>query len=196
MIYLLNKVDDLLVQVLDGILHGSDTGGEIAFLGGIHIITFCAGDMGSLIVGSLTDVEEDVSLIVQDLLGILNGDVLHSNVSSGCLGGSLSGSVGSSVNGRSFGYLGQSDIDPELLEGFIPLSRDFSDDFNDDMTKDFITSYPGDISVESELFPTVEEDFSIGDIGDVDNDGDIDQDDKNWYPNSEGCILSLFIKFI
>lgn len=56
-----------------------------------------------------------------------------------------------------------------------------SDDFNDDMTKDFITSYPGDISVESELFPTVEEDFSIGDIDDVDNDGDIDQDDKNWY---------------
>ena len=53
--------------------------------------------------------------------------------------------------------------------------------FNDDMTKDFITSYPGDISVESELFPTVEEDFSIGDIDDVDNDGDIDQDDKNWY---------------
>ena len=25
-------------------------------------------------------------------------------------------------------------IDPELLEGFIPLSRDFSDDFNNDFT--------------------------------------------------------------
>ena len=56
-----------------------------------------------------------------------------------------------------------------------------SDDFNDDMTKDFITSYPGDISVENELFPTDTEDFSIGDIGDMDNDGDIDQDDLNWY---------------
>ena len=56
-----------------------------------------------------------------------------------------------------------------------------SDDFNDDMTKDFITSYPGDISIESELFPTNKEDFSIGDIGDIDNDGDIDQDDLNWY---------------
>lgn len=39
------------------------------------------------------------------------------------------------VNGRSFGYLGQSDIDPELLEGFIPLSRDFSDDFNNDFAR-------------------------------------------------------------
>ena len=56
-----------------------------------------------------------------------------------------------------------------------------SDDFNDDMTKDFITSYPGDISIESELFPTDTEDFSIGDISDIDNDGDIDQDDLNWY---------------
>ena len=56
-----------------------------------------------------------------------------------------------------------------------------SDDFNDDMTKDFITSYPGDISIESELFPSTKEDFSIGDIGDIDNDGDIDQDDLNWY---------------
>jgi hypothetical protein len=56
-----------------------------------------------------------------------------------------------------------------------------SDDFNDDMTKDFITSYPGDISIESELFPTDIEDFSIGDISDIDNDGDIDQDDLNWY---------------
>lgn len=26
-------------------------------------------------------------------------------------------------------------IDPELLEGFIPLSRDFSDDFNNDFTR-------------------------------------------------------------
>ena len=56
-----------------------------------------------------------------------------------------------------------------------------SDDFNDDMTKDFITSYPGDISIESELFPTDTEDFSIGDISDIDNDGDVDQDDLNWY---------------
>ena len=56
-----------------------------------------------------------------------------------------------------------------------------SEDFNDDMTKDFITSYPGDISVENDLFPTDTEDFSIGDIGDMDNDGDIDQDDLNWY---------------
>lgn len=56
-----------------------------------------------------------------------------------------------------------------------------SEDFNDDMTKDFITSYPGDISVENNLFPTEPEDFSIGDIGDIDNDGDVDQDDLNWY---------------
>ena len=56
-----------------------------------------------------------------------------------------------------------------------------SDNFNDDMTKDFITSYPGEISIENELFPTDVEDFSIGDIDDIDNDGDIDQDDLNWY---------------
>lgn len=56
-----------------------------------------------------------------------------------------------------------------------------SENFNDDMTKDFITSYPGDISIENDLFPTVEENFSIGDIIDMDNDGDIDQDDLNWY---------------
>ena len=56
-----------------------------------------------------------------------------------------------------------------------------SDNFNDDMTKDFITSYPGNISIKSELIPTVEEDFSIGDINDIDNDGDVDQDDLNWY---------------
>jgi hypothetical protein len=30
---------------------------------------------------------------------------------------------------------GGSNIDPELLEGFIPLSRDFSDDFNNDFTR-------------------------------------------------------------
>ena len=56
-----------------------------------------------------------------------------------------------------------------------------SDNFNDDMTKDFITSYPGEISIEGDLFPTDAEDFSIGDIGDVDGDGDVDQDDLNWY---------------
>ena len=56
-----------------------------------------------------------------------------------------------------------------------------SDEFNDDMTKDFITSYPGDISIEGELFPSTKEDFSIGDIEDIDNDGDIDQDDLNRY---------------
>ena len=56
-----------------------------------------------------------------------------------------------------------------------------SDNFNDDMTKDFITSYPGEISIENELFPKDMEDFSIGDIYDIDNDGDIDQDDLNWY---------------
>lgn len=30
---------------------------------------------------------------------------------------------------------GGGSIDPELLEGFIPLSRDFSDDFNDDFSR-------------------------------------------------------------
>ena len=30
---------------------------------------------------------------------------------------------------------GGGSIDPELLEGFIPLSRDFSDDFNDDFAR-------------------------------------------------------------
>ena len=29
----------------------------------------------------------------------------------------------------------QGNIDPELLEGFIPLSRDFSDDFNNDFAR-------------------------------------------------------------
>ena len=27
------------------------------------------------------------------------------------------------------------DIDPELLEGYMPLVRDFSDDFNNDFTR-------------------------------------------------------------
>ena len=31
--------------------------------------------------------------------------------------------------------LGNISIDPELLEGFIPLSRDFSDDFNNDFAR-------------------------------------------------------------
>ena len=30
---------------------------------------------------------------------------------------------------------GSGSIDPELLEGFIPLSRDFSDDFNNDFAR-------------------------------------------------------------
>lgn len=30
---------------------------------------------------------------------------------------------------------GGESIDPELLEGFIPLSRDFSDDFNNDFAR-------------------------------------------------------------
>ena len=30
---------------------------------------------------------------------------------------------------------GGGSIDPELLEGFIPLSRDFSNDFNNDFTR-------------------------------------------------------------
>ena len=30
---------------------------------------------------------------------------------------------------------GEGSIDPELLEGFIPLSRDFSDDFNNDFAR-------------------------------------------------------------
>lgn len=31
--------------------------------------------------------------------------------------------------------LGGGNIDPELLEGYMPLSRDFSDDFNNDFTR-------------------------------------------------------------
>lgn len=31
--------------------------------------------------------------------------------------------------------IGGGSIDPELLEGFIPLSRDFSDDFNNDFAR-------------------------------------------------------------
>lgn len=30
---------------------------------------------------------------------------------------------------------GGGSVDPELLEGFIPLSRDFSDDFNNDFAR-------------------------------------------------------------
>lgn len=33
------------------------------------------------------------------------------------------------------GGSGGESIDPELLEGFIPLSRDFSDDFNNDFAR-------------------------------------------------------------
>lgn len=30
---------------------------------------------------------------------------------------------------------GSGSIDPEMIEGFIPLSRDFSDDFNNDFAR-------------------------------------------------------------
>lgn len=30
---------------------------------------------------------------------------------------------------------GGGSIDPEMIEGFIPLSRDFSDDFNNDFSR-------------------------------------------------------------
>lgn len=30
---------------------------------------------------------------------------------------------------------GSGNIDPEMIEGFIPLSRDFSDDFNNDFAR-------------------------------------------------------------
>lgn len=30
---------------------------------------------------------------------------------------------------------GNSSVDPKLLDGFIPLSRDFSDDFNNDFAR-------------------------------------------------------------
>ena len=52
----------------------------------------------------------------------------------------ISGTNIKTINGNSI--LGEGDItieggsiDPELLEGFIPLSRDFSDDFNNDFTR-------------------------------------------------------------
>ena len=38
--------------------------------------------------------------------------------------------------GKTFDWNGGSgDIDPELLEGYIPLCRDFSDDFNNDFAR-------------------------------------------------------------
>jgi len=33
------------------------------------------------------------------------------------------------------GYLKENDIDLELLEGYMPMSRDFSDDFNNDFAR-------------------------------------------------------------
>ena len=33
------------------------------------------------------------------------------------------------------GTTGGGSIDPEMIEGFIPLSRDFSDDFNNDFAR-------------------------------------------------------------
>lgn len=39
------------------------------------------------------------------------------------------------ISGGSQGGGDTPTIDPELLEGFIPLSRDFSEDFNNDFTR-------------------------------------------------------------
>lgn len=56
----------------------------------------------------------------------------------------VSGTNIKTINGQSIlgkgnifiqGGGGAGDIDPELFEGFIPLSRDFSDDFNDDFAR-------------------------------------------------------------
>jgi hypothetical protein len=38
-------------------------------------------------------------------------------------------------SGNSGGNTPPADIDPELLEAFVPLSRDFSDDFNNDFAR-------------------------------------------------------------
>lgn len=57
----------------------------------------------------------------------------------------ISGQNIKTINGQSLlgkgniviggGEGGGGNIDPELLEGFIPLSRDFSDDFNNDFAR-------------------------------------------------------------
>ena len=81
--------NDLLVQTLGGLLHGSLTGLQIAVLGGIHVIGQSAGDGGGAGVGSLPDIEEDIAGIFQQALGILGGDILHGSIGSRCLGGCL-----------------------------------------------------------------------------------------------------------
>ena len=37
--------------------------------------------------------------------------------------------------GQTFDWSGGGSIDPELLEGYMPMSRDFSDDFNNDFAR-------------------------------------------------------------
>lgn len=39
------------------------------------------------------------------------------------------------INTGSSGGGGGGSIDPELLEGYMPMSRDFSDDFNNDFSR-------------------------------------------------------------
>ena len=76
--------DDVLVQIAGSNLHGGNTGIEVAFLGGIHVVALCTGDVGSLVVNSLTDIEEDVIAVGQNLCSFFNSDVLHSDIFCRC----------------------------------------------------------------------------------------------------------------
>ena len=81
--------NDLLVQILNSRLHGSNTGVEIAFLGSIHVVAQSAGDVAGLVIGGLTDVEEHIAIVLQNCQSVSRGDVLHSDILAGSGDGGL-----------------------------------------------------------------------------------------------------------
>ena len=87
--------DQVVIGGLSQSLHSSNACSEVAFLCSIHVDADGTGDGGSLVVGSLTDVDKGVALSVQQLVSFLNSDVLHCNVSSGSGDSGNSFSLGS-----------------------------------------------------------------------------------------------------
>ena len=58
----------------------------------MHVVALSAGDVSDLVIGGLTDVEEDVVVVVQQGGGFIGGHVLHLDI--GCRSGNFSAGVG------------------------------------------------------------------------------------------------------
>lgn len=71
------------VLTIEGGFHGGLARSGVAVYGSVHVNGYGAGNMAFGIVGSLTDVNDDVVGVAEDGLGLIGGHILHFDIRRG-----------------------------------------------------------------------------------------------------------------